>query len=56
MAVNLQRSPQITLKKCERDYCEFELTNTDISVANALRRVIFAQVAWPGHVHPDCQS
>ena len=39
----LQRSPQITLKHCSRDQCEFELTNTDASVANALRRVMFAQ-------------
>ena len=45
MGSNLQRSPQITVTECMRDTCEFELTNTDASVANALRRIMFAQVS-----------
>ena len=40
-----KREPIVLLRKYESDdYCEFELLKTDVSVANALRRVIIAQV------------
>lgn len=38
------RHPHVKLRKLEPDYCEFELQNTDPSVANALRRVMIAEV------------
>lgn len=41
---SLQREPQVELRKLEDDYCEFVLKNTDVSMANALRRVILVEV------------
>lgn len=38
------RKPVINIRKIEPYYCEFVLSNTDISVANALRRVMIAEV------------
>lgn len=38
------REPQLTIRKLNDEYCEFVLSNTDVSVANALRRVIIAEV------------
>jgi DNA-directed RNA polymerase II subunit RPB3 len=38
------RRPQVTLKRLEDDYGEFLLTGTDTSMANALRRVMIAEV------------
>lgn len=38
------RDPQLVIRKLTADYCEFILSNTDVSVANALRRVIIAEV------------
>lgn len=38
------RDPRIRVRKLTHDYCEFVLSNTDISVANAIRRVIIAEV------------
>ena len=43
---NTKRAPLVRLRKYDSDdYCEFELLKTDVSVANALRRVIIAQVS-----------
>ena len=40
-----KRKPKVHIRKYDSDdYCEFELLKTDVSVANALRRVILAQV------------
>jgi len=36
--------PEITFLKEEDDYAEFRLENCDISLANALRRVMMAEV------------
>lgn len=38
------RKPDIRIRKLSHSYCEFVLSNTDVSVANALRRVIIAEV------------
>jgi DNA-directed RNA polymerase II subunit RPB3 len=38
------RHPQILVRKLEDDYIEFLLTNADPSVANALRRIMIAEV------------
>jgi DNA-directed RNA polymerase II subunit RPB3 len=38
------RKPVVKLRDLKPDYCEFELLNTDASVANSLRRVIIADV------------
>lgn len=38
------RVPQVEIRRLEQDYCEFVLTGTDPSVANALRRVMIAEV------------
>ncbi len=38
------RSPKLRIRKLTEEYCEFVLSNTDVSVANALRRVIIAEV------------
>jgi len=42
--VSHAREPKVRLRKLTADYCEFTLTNTDASVANALRRVMIAEV------------
>lgn len=40
-----KRTPTVVVRKYEADdYCEFELLKTDVSVANALRRIIIAHV------------
>lgn len=41
---SLRRQPQVELRKLTDDYCEFVLRNTDVSMANALRRIILAEV------------
>lgn len=41
--------PHIEIRKLEQDYCEFLLTGTDASVANALRRVILSEVSHLYH-------
>jgi DNA-directed RNA polymerase II subunit RPB3 len=41
---NHARQPDIKIRRLTADYCEFVLSNTDASVANALRRVIIAEV------------
>ena len=38
------RKPSILLRTNEPDYMVFELKNTDVSSANALRRVMIAEV------------
>jgi len=39
-----QRHPNVEIKRISDDYCEFVLRDTDVSVANALRRVMIAEV------------
>lgn len=41
---HLQRHPNIEFRKLEDYYAEFVLSDTDVSVANALRRVMIAEV------------
>lgn len=36
--------PKIEIRKLDEATCEFYLTGTDVSIANALRRVILAEV------------
>lgn len=38
-------SPQVKLRSLTEDYCEFVLSNVNASIANALRRVILAEVS-----------
>lgn len=38
------RMPRIEMRKLEDDYAEFVLENTDASMANALRRIMIAEV------------
>jgi DNA-directed RNA polymerase alpha subunit len=40
-----KKTPTVEIKRVEPDYCEFLLKGTDASVANALRRVILAEVS-----------
>mmetsp|Transcript_10182 Transcript_10182/g.30625 ORF Transcript_10182/g.30625 Transcript_10182/m.30625 type:complete len:306 (-) Transcript_10182:304-1221(-) len=40
----LKRNPKIEVRVLTEDYCEFVLSETDVSVANALRRVILSHV------------
>jgi RNA polymerase Rpb3/RpoA insert domain/RNA polymerase Rpb3/Rpb11 dimerisation domain len=44
MAAALRRQPNVELRTLTDDYCEFVLSNTDVSIANALRRVILSHV------------
>lgn len=39
------RIPQIEVRKLEDDYVEFVLSGTDVSMANALRRIMIADVS-----------
>ena len=39
-----RRLPKVEVRQLRDDYCEFVLSNTDPSVANALRRVILVDV------------
>lgn len=38
------RKPDLRFRRLDHDYAEFELHKTDISVANAIRRVMIAEV------------
>lgn len=38
------RSPRVKIRHMKDDYCKFELRDTDVSIANALRRVMIAEV------------
>lgn len=40
------RVPKIEIRKLEEDYAEFVLEGTDVSMANALRRIMIAEVRW----------
>eukprot|EP00249_Psilotum_nudum_P016523 c25863_g1_i1 orf=638-1615(-) len=42
--VSYQRFPTVRIREMKDDYLKFELRNTDPSIANALRRVILAEV------------
>ncbi len=39
-----KRNPQVNVRKLTPDFCEFVLSDTDPSVANALRRVMLSEV------------
>ncbi|CAK0785902.1 hypothetical protein CVIRNUC_009115 [Coccomyxa viridis] len=39
-----RRLPDLKIRDLRDDYCEFELSNTDVSMANALRRVMLVEV------------
>ncbi|PSS26118.1 DNA-directed RNA polymerases II, IV and V subunit 3 like [Actinidia chinensis var. chinensis] len=39
-----QRFPKVKIRELKDDYCKFELRDTDASMANALRRVMIAEV------------
>ncbi|WCJ17756.1 DNA-directed RNA polymerase family protein [Euphorbia peplus] len=39
-----QRFPRVKIRELKDDYCKFELRDTDASIANALRRVMIAEV------------
>lgn len=43
-----KREPQVELRKLTDDYCEFVLKGTDVSMANALRRIILVEVRGGG--------
>lgn len=40
----MMRKPRVELRRVTHDYCEFVLSGTDCSVANAMRRVMVADV------------
>ncbi|KAG0465667.1 hypothetical protein HPP92_019831 [Vanilla planifolia] len=42
--VSYQRFPMVKIREMKDDYMKFELRNTDASMANALRRVMLAEV------------
>lgn len=42
--VSYQRFPKVKIRELKDDYCKFELRETDASMANALRRVMIAEV------------
>lgn len=42
--VSYQRFPKIKIRELKDDYVKFELRETDASIANALRRVMIAEV------------
>lgn len=39
-----KRTPQVSVRRISPDFCEFVLSDTDPSVANALRRVMLSEV------------
>ncbi len=39
-----RRAPKVDVRKLDANYCEFVLSETDASVANALRRIMIAEV------------
>ncbi|GLJ45664.1 hypothetical protein SUGI_0961120 [Cryptomeria japonica] len=44
MEMSYQRFPTVKIREVKDDYLKFELRNTDVSIANALRRVMIAEV------------
>ncbi|KAH9288349.1 hypothetical protein KI387_032466, partial [Taxus chinensis] len=44
MEISYQRFPSVKIREVKDDYMKFELRNTDPSIANALRRVMIAEV------------
>ena len=43
--------PQVTIRSLSEDYCEFVLAGVDVAFANALRRIMIAEVRvgeWVG--------
>lgn len=45
---SFETAPKIEIRKLDEAACEFYLTGTDVSIANALRRVILAEVRRRG--------
>lgn len=43
------RMPELRILKLEPDYLQFEVSGTDVSVVNALRRIIYSEV-----IDTDC--
>ena len=43
-ALSNSRRPELEIKELKKDMCTFELSNTDVSMANALRRIMLAEV------------
>lgn len=41
-----RRVPQVQIRELRDDYCEFVLSDTDPSVANALRRIMQVEVSF----------
>jgi DNA-directed RNA polymerase alpha subunit len=37
-------SPQVSIRSLSDDYCEFVLAGVDVAFANALRRIMIAEV------------
>ena len=48
----MPRLSQVQVRELRDDYCEFVLSNTDPSVANALRRIMLVEVTPPGAPAP----
>jgi DNA-directed RNA polymerase II subunit RPB3 len=40
----MNRNPNVKLIELKNDYASFELSNTDVSMANSLRRIMIAEV------------
>ncbi|KAJ0018424.1 hypothetical protein Pint_11331 [Pistacia integerrima] len=43
-SLSYQRFPKVKIRELKDDYAKFELRDTDASMANALRRVMIAEV------------
>lgn len=43
-APSYQRFPKVKIRELKHDYAKFELRETDVSMANALRRVMISEV------------
>ena len=51
MAHNTLPIPEIELRSIEENKITFILTNTDVSIANCLRKAIISEVRSPGIQH-----
>lgn len=48
------RNPRVEILEETEDSIRFELSNTDTSMANALRRIMIAEVKHCAYLHWDC--
>ncbi len=46
-----RRLPQVQIRELRDDYCEFVLSDTDPSVANALRRIMQIEVSSSNRIY-----